>query len=158
MINLAAWAQRHGVSQGALNELTQIFTCPDAPVTTPNLVSEAGVQNAMRIEASRAGVRLWRNNVGACKDERGRLIRYGLNNESKDINKVSKSSDLIGIKPVLITQGMVGSTVGQFIAREVKAPGWVYRATEREVAQLSFMQFVVANGGNACFANSVGTI
>ncbi len=158
MINLAAWAQRHGVSQSALNELTQIFTCPDAPVTAANLVSEAGVQNAIRVEASNAGVRLWRNNVGACKDERGRLIRYGLNNETKHINAVSKSSDLIGISPVLITQGMVGSTIGQFIAREVKAPGWVYRATEREVAQLNFMKFVVANGGNACFANSVGTI
>lgn len=95
---LTQWAIRHGVSHVALAELTAMFTSPN---TDPSRVipdaSEAAVVNNVTLEASRAGARLWRNNVGDCKDERGRLIRYGLCNTSKQMNEQIKSSDLIGI-------------------------------------------------------------
>ncbi len=159
MITLNDWAARHGVSRAALDELQAIMTNHN---TEPNSVlrglSEAAVQNNLRLEASQVGARLWRNNVGACVDKNGRLIRYGLVNDSKKQNQLIKSSDLIGIKPVLITQGMVGSIIGQFLAREVKAGDWSYGATPRETAQLTFLELVTALGGDACFASGGGTL
>lgn len=153
------WATKHGVSTVALDELRAILT---APVTDPTHiikgVSEAAVQSAVRLEASDAGCRLWRNNVGACKDERGRVIRYGLVNESKELNGRIKSSDLVGGRPVIITQNMIGSTICQLLVREVKKIGWVYTGTPREVAQLRFLNLVLGMGGDACFVNGWGTI
>ncbi len=159
MTNLTQWAIRHGVSHVALAELTAMFTEPN---TDPSRVipgaSEAAVVNNVTLEASRVGARLWRNNVGACKDERGRLIRYGLCNTSKQMNEQLKSSDLIGIKPILITGDMVGSTIGQFVAREVKKGGWSYSGDSHEIAQLRFMELIVAFGGDACFVSQEGSL
>lgn len=153
------WATRHDISPGALDELraimTQVNTEPSRIITG---ASEAAVQNAIRLEASGVGCRLWRNNVGACEDKRGRQIRYGLANDSSKMNGYIKSSDLIGIKPVLVVPGMVGSIIGQFVAREVKAGNWQYKATDREIAQLRFLELVIALGGDACFANGEGTL
>lgn len=155
MIQLNEWAQRHDVSVEALRELADIFTGVNTESTpkraTPK--SEAGVTNDVRLEAGRKGVRLFRNNVGACMDKNERLIRYGLANESKQMNERVKSSDLVGIRPLLITHDMVGATVGQFVAREVKAEGWVYRGNDHELAQLAFMTLISALGGDACFTN-----
>ncbi len=159
MIQLQEWAKRHNVTPEALEELRALFV---APVTDPTVnmsgASEATVSNAVRLEASRVGARCFRNNVGACQDKQGRLIRYGLANDSAAMNKVIKSSDLIGIRPVVITQDMVGCTIGQFVAREVKRADWKYKGTEREVAQLRFLELIVSLGGDACFANGVGTL
>lgn len=110
-------------------------------------------QDMVRLDASCKNTILWRNNVGAFRTEEGRFIRYGLANESKNMNKKIKSSDLIGIKRVTITPDMVGQTVGIFVAREVKRPTWVYRGTEREVAQKNFIDIVNAYGGDARFTN-----
>lgn len=156
---LTQWAVRHGVTPQALAELRALFT---APVTCPTSAmigkNEATVSNNVRLEASRLGARLWRNNVGACKDERGRLVRYGLCNESKQMNNTIKSSDLIGVRPVVITGDMVGSTIGQFVARECKAGDWKYRGDPHELAQLRFLELVVALGGDACFVNCEGSL
>jgi hypothetical protein len=121
-------------------------------------VSEARVQSEIRLEAAHKGVRLYRNNSGALKDEYGRLVRFGLGNESTALNKVFKSADLIGWRPVLVTQDMVGTVVAQFIARECKYEGWTYGGSEHEKAQKAFIDLVVAEGGDACFATGTGTI
>ena len=113
--------------------------------------SEATVMQLVRLEASRRGARVFRNNNGAAVDKDGRHIRYGLGNESKQINQVIKSSDLIGITPVVITQEMVGKTVGVFTAIEVKRSSWKYTGTEREKAQKAFIDIIKNLGGFAQF-------
>lgn len=155
MLTLTQWAVRHGISTEALAELTGIVIDPQS---TPTGQSEAAVQQLVRLEASRLGMRLFRNNVGACKDETGRVIRYGLCNDSAQMNKAVKSSDLIGIRPVIITPDMMGHTIGQFVAREVKRPGWSYRGTDREVAQQAFGQLVLKLGGDFKFCTGEGSL
>ncbi len=53
---------------------------------------------------------------------------------------------------------MVGSRFGQFLAREVKKPGWKYRGTAEERAQLHFINLVNTAGGDAAFATGRGMI
>jgi hypothetical protein len=149
-MNLFNWTNRHGISPQALQELTQVFGLNDAP--TASGVSEAAIQTQVRLNASRIGARLWRNNVGAYQSDVG-FVRYGLCNESAGVNSAIKSSDLIGIKPIISTHAMVGSTIGQFMAREVKKGGWKYTGTPREVAQLKFLEIVNALGGDGRFTN-----
>ena len=156
--NLHDWSIRHHVSLQALQELHILLTSTVPSPTASQGASETDVQARIRVAASQAGDVLWRNNTGVLKDERGVPVRFGLCNESKAVNDKCKSSDLIGIKRVLITQQMVGSTVGQFYAREVKRAGWRYTGTPREVAQLRFIEAVVAMGGDAGFATSEGDL
>lgn len=154
-MKLTTWAMRHGVGEAALAELCEIMgTWPGMTGDSGDHTSEAGVQKAVQLEASRLGGRLFRNNVGALKDERGVPIRYGLANESKEMNKVVKSSDLIGIRPINIG----GKTIGQFVAREMKEPGWKYCGNEHERAQLKFIELINKLGGDAQFCTGVGTL
>jgi len=148
-MTLFDWAKRHNISPVALQELVTIFGI--APNVKTDL-SEEAVQQRVRLEASRIGARLWRNNTGVDQSE-GRHVRYGLCNESHAMNMIVKSSDLIGIKPVLIRQDMIGQTIGQFMAREVKRGNWKYTGTDREVAQLKFLQVVNAMGGDGKFVS-----
>ena len=120
--------------------------------------SEGAIQNKIRLEASKKGMRVWRNNVGACMDDNGNFIRYGLANDSKQMNDNIKSSDLIGLRPVVITREMVGRTFGLFIAREVKHSLWKWGGTPRERAQLKFIELVNSYGGDAAFATGEGTL
>ena len=160
MINteLLQWAERNGVSRDALIELTQLWlNVADQPVIDPSTEkpgSETYVQSAVRLEASLLGGRLWRNNVGALVDKRGVPVRYGLCNETKEVNKVCKSSDLIGIHPVEIQPHHVGTVIGQFVARECKKASW--KPGERkadEAAQTNFINLVNALGGDGKFTN-----
>ncbi|MCK5126802.1 MAG: hypothetical protein KAR42_11150 [candidate division Zixibacteria bacterium] len=156
---LTEWATRNGVSTMVLTELVLLMTDQPQHVNAPRSTNgEAFVQSQVLLEAPRVGARLWRNNVGACEDKTGRIIRYGLANESKAQNQICKSSDLIGIKPILITHDMVGSTIGQFVAREVKRPGWSYKGVGREVPQLNYLQIVTALGGDAQFVTGEGSL
>lgn len=153
------WARKHNISHHALVELRLMMGVVNTePQTTSITTSEAAVQNKVRLEASQVGARLWRNNVGAYLDERKIPIRYGLCNESKQMNKICKSSDLIGLKPVIITGDMVGCTIGQFVAREVKASDWKFKGNDHENAQLTFLNLVASLGGDAAFCNSVGSL
>lgn len=120
--------------------------------------SEAAIQARVRLEASAKGVWLSRNNVGVLPDKRGVPVRFGLANESKAVNQKYKSSDLIGCRPVIITSEMVGQTIGQFVAREIKEQGWTYTGTPHELAQLRFLELILSLGGDAAFANNEGTL
>ena len=150
MTILNEWAKRWAIPQEALNELSQLVGTASELAEAPGL-SEAAVQNHVRLEASKKGARLWRNNVGAYIDDRGVPVRYGLCNDSKKLNTKVKSSDLIGIKPVTVTPSMVGSTVGIFVARECKAGNWKFKNNAREEAQLNFINLINALGGDAAF-------
>lgn len=152
------WSIRHSVSLQALDELRILLTSTVPSPVASQGASESDVQARVRLAASQAGDVLWRNNSGVLKDERGVPVRFGLCNESKAVNDKCKSSDLIGIRRVEVTPAHVGHTIGQFYAREVKRAGWRYTGTPREVAQLRFIEAVVAMGGDAGFACSEGDL
>lgn len=159
-MSLIAWALKHQVSHAALVELYDMWgisTDPETSTAKPG--SEAAVQAAVRMEASQLGGRLWRNNNGAYnpKEPPTPGTRWGLCNDSTAMNKKIKSSDLIGIRPTVITASMVGDTFGLFVARELKKPGWTYKGTDREVRQLAFGQIVTMLGGDFKFVTGPGS-
>jgi len=157
--DLIAWAIRHHVSLEAIAELRAVWGDRDPGPSVPSdVTSEAGVQSRCILEAPRRGLKLFRNNVGALKAEDGRMVRFGLANDSKRRNEVLKSGDLIGIDPVLIGPQHIGRTIGQFVSIECKAPGWRYTGTPRETAQLTWIQLVIAAGGRAKFVTSENEI
>ncbi len=150
---LHTWANDWKVTPYAVLDLLQRLGVGFELPAIPELEgwSEAAVQNRVRMDSARAGTLLWRNNVGAYKDDAGNFVRYGICNDTKQLNETVKSSDLIGIKKRMIVQADVGTFVGQFAAREVKEYGWKYTGTAHEVAQLKFGQIVIANGGDFKF-------
>ena len=113
--------------------------------------SEAAILNDLRLEASEQGARLWRNNVGATMTNTGSYIRFGLANDSMAVNQAIKSADLIGIKPIIITEEHIGKQLGVFLSREVKKPGWQYTGNARERAQLAWIDLINFLGGDARF-------
>lgn len=98
-------------------------------------VSEKTIQAEVQMAASQLGARLFRNQVGQYQLADGRWLSSGL---------CVGSSDLIGWKPVTITQDMVGKTVAQFLAVEVKRPG-----QKPSIEQRAFIAAVCASGGCA---------
>lgn len=160
-MNLYEWAIKHSVGMDALTELRQMW----GDVDRPNIVlegrpdSEAFTQSSVVLEAANKGVRLYRNNVGALPDLTGRIVRYGLANDSTARNKIIKSADLIGIRPVLITSAHIGYTIGQFVSRECKKPSWrPGEDHEREARQLAWAQLILSCGGDAAFCTGVGSL
>jgi hypothetical protein len=124
-------------------------------MSTTNAKSESQIDEEIKLEAAvQFRSHLWRNNVGALFDAMKRMVRYGLANDSATINEKLKSGDRIGITPVVITQDMVGKTIGVFTSIEVKKEGWTYKATEREKAQQAWIDLIKNCGGIADFANS----
>ena len=102
--------------------------------------NEQLVQNQIRVALGRGPVRLFRNNTGALKDERGRLVRFGL---------TPGSSDLIGWRTIEVTPDMVGKPLAVFAAIEVKDRG---RPTPQQVA---FLEAVTNAGGIGGVARSI---
>lgn len=142
------WARDWSIPEAALMDLRmRMGVMPAGPGAHAPAISEAAVQQQVRLEAGEKHIQLWRNNIGALQDESGRWVRYGLCNDSKQLNARFKSGDLIGIR-----QG------GQFVSREIKPGGWRYTGTEREQAQLRWIELVCAWGGDACFATGRGTL
>lgn len=145
-MNLYQWAARWNIPAEAIAEYRQLVGIDPAPGAGGDM-PEAKVLAQVRLEAARQGIYLWRNNVGATLDQNDRLIRYGLANDSVKVNRNIKSSDLVGIRPG-----------GQFICREVKAAGWQYTGTDREQAQLRWIELILSLGGDAAFATGEGTL
>lgn len=110
--------------------------------------SESVVQAEIRQQAGQLGIYLFRNNNGACTDQTGRVIRYGLGNDSAVMNKRLKSSDLIGILPN-----------GKFLAVECKHSEWKWpksmKHNNRLTAQLAWINLIKHQGGVAGFATGV---
>jgi len=105
--------------------------------------SETVNQQQARLLVARIGGQAWRNNSGCYVDERGNHVRYGLSNDSAQLNAQIKSSDLVGIVPTLIQQHMVGYHLGVFTALEVKPSGWKLQPSDkRGHAQAKFHQIV----------------
>jgi hypothetical protein len=96
-------------------------------------MSETELVQKIRLEASKHGITLFRNNVGALKDINGRLVRYGLS---------KGSSDLIGWRKI--------HGIAQFIAIEVKSPTGTVKPE-----QLTFINAVLNSGGLAGVCRSV---
>lgn len=160
MINLSDWAARWGVPRDALIELERMTGMHGYEGDRePAEASESRVQSLVRLEASAKGMRLFRNNVGALEDSRGRFVRYGIANDSKAMNTQFKSGDLIGIRPHIVTPSDVGKKFGLFLSRECKRGGWTFNPNDaHEQAQWRWMQFVNMMGGDAAFAAGEGTL
>lgn len=117
--------------------------------------SEEVNQQRIRLMIANENMTPMRNNLGACFDKSGRLIRYGLMNDSKKLNENIKSSDLVLPRPMLITQEWVGHVLGVFAAIEVKESGWVYDEKDpHSKAQWRFHEIIRNAGGFAGFASS----
>lgn len=141
-MTLEQWAQRWNLPQAAMIELQQLSTVEMLPQEVPER-SEPDVSQNIRVKSSMLGLSAWRNNNGAFKDPTGRLVRFGLGHTSAALNRVWKSGDLVGIGPR-----------GRFTMVEVKDPGWTFKGTDREKAQLAAINQVNALGGIGFFASS----
>lgn len=169
-MTLTEWAERWGVPHQAFAELIACSIVPSEPDELVGGKSEAYVQSAVRLAAPYKGLYLWRNNVGAgsvanlkelCDDCRRcarRIIRWGLGNDSKKINDVMKSADLIGIEKKLVTADMVGSFIGKFHSIETKAEDWQFSGTQQEVAQLAWSTLINSLGGSAKIVKSASSL
>lgn len=122
-------------------------------------MAESSVQAEIRLLASQRGWRLFRNNCGVLPDRNGRPVRFGLANDSAQLSREYKSGDLIGIRPVVVTQEMIGRTLGVFVSVEVKHPDWKPSASdERYQAQCRWRDLILSLGGYATITNRSDTI
>ena len=103
--------------------------------------SEHEIQQRIRLACGRGAVRLWRNNTGALVDHQGRFVRYGL---------CKGSSDLIGLRSVVVMPEMVGQRIAQFVALEIKAPQGVVSPEQQ-----AFLRLVQELGGVASVCRSI---
>ena len=71
---------------------------------------ETNIMNKIMIKMSQKGYLIWRNQVGLFKTLDGRTVNIG----------IKGSSDLMAVKPTVITPEMVGQTLAVFVAVEVK--------------------------------------
>jgi len=157
--SLTTWQRVHGVTPAAMRDLlTMLQPVVDYTPDPVTYASEAAVQAQIRLEAPNHNSIVWRNNQGACVDDTGRQIRYGLGNDSKKLNNVWKSSDLIGITKRIVMPEHIGQEWGIFTAVEVKDPGWKFTpGDKRAVAQLAFGNHVRRMGGLFTFAPTVAS-
>ena len=150
------WAAKH--PEAATDLFQVICNAPWPPPADVAEKSEAWAQQQIRLKFAKAGGMAWRNNVGAtparCPDcgEKQRPLRYGLANDSQQLNERIKSSDIIGVIPRLITSDMIGTTIAQFASVEAKRPGWKFAGNEHETAQAAWLALIAKIGGYATFS------
>jgi hypothetical protein len=103
--------------------------------------SEHEIQQRIRLACGRGAVRLWRNNTGALVDQQGRFVRFGL---------CKGSSDLIGLRSVVVTPEMVGQRIAQFVALEIKTGSGTVSQEQQ-----AFLRLVQELGGVAAVCRSI---
>ena len=104
-------------------------------------VNETTILQRIRLAiTSIPGLRLFRNNVGALKDQQGRFVQFGLH---------PGSADLIGWRTVTITPDMVGRQVAVFASVEVKTADGRVRPDQQ-----NWLEQVRKAGGAAIVARS----
>lgn len=117
-------------------------------------VKESNIIKEIQLAYSKLHWRLFRNQTGTAWQGKAEKQRDGsvLIREPRYITfgLTKGSSDLIGWRPVVITQEMVGTTVAQFAAVEVKS-GELRLTPE----QKQFLQVVNTMGGYGIKAGSV---
>lgn len=154
---LDEWAIRWRIPDAALQEfLSMVIWRTTNPVDA--LESESAVQSCVRLEAAQKGIYLWRNNIGAGKLENGSFVRWGLANDSKAVNSIVKSGDLIGIRKRLIKPEDVGRAIGQFVSRECKRASWAFTGADEEQAQVRWATLINSMGGDAAIVNGTGSL
>lgn len=158
---LQQWARVWAISDRALADLSDRLTVSARAEITGEAYaprSEGYVQSRLLLDSGyRPDVLLFRNNVGVLRDERGRPVRFGLANDSKNVNGVVKSADLIGVWRRVIQSQDVGRTIGQFVSIEVKREGWrLSPADKHEGAQAAWSALIDSYGGVACFFSGGG--
>lgn len=104
-------------------------------------MTETELLRQIQLDLSTGDARLWRNNVGQLVDVYGTHVRYGL---------CTGSSDLIGLRSVIITASMVGRRIAVFTAVEGKSE---HGRPTRE--QTAFIRMVQQLGGLAGIARTV---
>lgn len=104
---------------------------------------ETRLQNEIRLGISSRcdDVVTFRNHAGALRDQRGKMVTFGLS---------PGSPDLVGWKTVEVTENMVGQRLAVFIGIEVKMPGEKPRDD-----QAHWLEQLAAAGGVAGVATSV---
>lgn len=103
--------------------------------------SEQTIQQHIRVACSKGDCRLYRNNCGVLRDQRGVPVRYGLQ---------TGSSDLIGWRTITITPDMIGQRIAVFTSIEVKSATGRIRQEQQQ-----WLDAVTAAGGIAGVARSV---
>ena len=73
MNNLNQWAIKWGVPFEAVEDLRNELGIVNTEPSPQQGESESAIQTRARLEASRKGKRLWRNNIGATMDDKGNL-------------------------------------------------------------------------------------
>lgn len=111
-------------------------------------MSEMVILKQAQMQASKFGLRLFRNNTGSLKDATGRWVQFGL---------CEGSSDLIGFTPIAITPEMVGMKLAVFTAIEIKEDGKKTKP-ERLKKQLHFISQVNEYGGIAFILNDASKL
>lgn len=120
-------------------------------------MKEAAIQRAVMLAASQAGMTVWRNNTGmawtgkATKRADGSVLIHQARPLHAGLCK--GSSDLIGLKPVTVTEDLVGQTIAQFVALEVKTPSGKTTSEQQQ-----FLTHVRSRGGLAIVARSAADL
>lgn len=99
-------------------------------------MKEQNIQRLIMLSTANNGSVIFRNNCGAYTTPDGYRVKYGVGNPG--------GSDLIGITPIVITDDMVGRTMGIFTAIEVKT-----KTGKPSPNQLNFIDVIKNNGGIA---------
>lgn len=108
---------------------------------------ESDIMRSIQLAYSRGDTRLMRNNVGVLYDKRGIPVTFGLG---------TGTSDLIGLKSVIITPDMVGRKLAVFIGIEVKTS--TGRTTDAQDLFLDMLRTMGALHGVARTVDQAGEI